>query len=1083
VDRGSQLNLGPLRRTLKTREVAQSSPPVRSRQLVASPLSCSCRPPSCLASCPTRSSLTENRRSKGLGDLWFEWGQLDINPCRWVERYASLCRPRAGQAAGLAAGLILVILLTSTIYTAPPADPESGLSISSGPGVVHASVVIGANTANESSAFWGVDLDGTLDPANHSLAATLNATPFTTLRYGADWADQTNWETGRQYTGSGSHSANYTSVTNNVADFAKLCQWIPSDRCYLGVPAEIDNVTTLLSEVNWLYNTTHWAPTCWAIGNEPQDWDHFDEPWVDWLTNTTTSPPTPTQFAGVVHSYTLALRSLNHNACIVGIESDSNVGVAGSWIQNVTRETSNVTEVAVHDYPDGHCAQTGGIYPPPLPLADLTLIQHEYSDIAVPAATVNGTKIPVDVHEFSIGLDTSPACIYVGQPVNAVFASAVIAQALSFGDPQLAFFRYACGGASCMLSSTLSKSPVYNDYSDVLSHMDVSRIYNVTASGTTTSGTFMVLGAAESGLNQSLLVVNANANTSALETVNVSQAVPVGWHARVYCETGTGSNTTSGLPSNATITLGNATTCVVQAGSPCSVAGCGVGMLAGASFKSNGVHTVGPINATQQSLLYLAISQDYDSGGAPTITDSQLTWTERANGSHSGDASLWIYTSTVPAGGVEHHTFSIKAGDGDLFAYIIMDFPSFSGFDLNLSSVPSPAFYSNADPSVPVSTTSEAASFVFVSTIAATGDTLALSPHPGEDVFNSTPSPSYAVSCILGVFPASDQSVGGTLSATESGWIVSGALDLTVTGNSSLSEIASVNDATGNRTLSGVTANSSDLLYLGVTQDYSGGAPPVISDSVLEWNLRDHETLPFVMGTNQESFWTYTATVPNGGISSHTLYVRASDSHQLGIILVDIKGVLGFDPNGSSILGASTFSGSRTPSTTISTNSQSVDLAFVGLADGTGPAIGLSPDSGEEVFNDAPTPAFSVSLLFAKGPAGSVVMGGTLGAMETGGIISDALDLPNSGNPTVVELSSGNDTSGTSTISGLNALGGDLLYLVVAQDSSSGGAPTITDSLLDWTVRSSFLGGGRVRGLELHCNRPSWGNLGTLVYT
>jgi len=464
-----------------------------------------------------------------------------------------------------------------------------------GPGYTitnNATITIGPSTETENSSFWGVSLDGTKDPGTKYVAALLNATPFTTLRYGSNWADQTNWSSGCQYNGSiNPTTGNYCwPASNTVVDFAKLCQWLPEDRCYLAVPAEINNTTVLRSEVGWLYNTTNWFPTCWAIGNEPALWTHFNKPWTSWRSSDD-SVPTPLEFARLVENYSKVLWQVDPGACIVGIESSGdfyNVNI-DSWIQSTTEVNPNITEVAFHDYPGQHCL---GPNAPPLSATNLTSIQRNYSSVV---RAINDTKIQLDVQEFSIGVGTpdlqygQPACRYVGQPPNAVFDSAVTAQALAAGDPQLVVFHFDCNGVSCLTynGTNSSTTAIFYVYSYVLSHMDISRIYNVTASGATV-GTYMVLGAGADGLNQSLLI--SNANQSEGETVNVTPAIPRGWSAIAYCQgPGPEANlSASQVPADGIIAMGNQSTCVIRASSPCSTSGCAVYAVA---FQETGLPT------------------------------------------------------------------------------------------------------------------------------------------------------------------------------------------------------------------------------------------------------------------------------------------------------------------------------------------------------------------------------------------------------------------------------------------------------------------------------------------------------------
>jgi hypothetical protein len=577
---------------------------------------------------------------------------------------------QGGLAAVLAVSIALSLLNVSAAMNAvgrssgglpggPFAPTELGTARPDYSITNNATITIRPSTQTENSTFWGVSLDGTKDPGTKYVAALLNETPFTTLRYGSNWADQTNWSSGCQYNGSIDPTTdNYCwPASNLVVDFAKLCQWLPEDRCYLAVPAEINSIQVLRSEVGWLHNTTHWWPTCWAIGNEPALWTHFNEPWTSWR-STDDSVPTPLEFAKLVENYSKVLWQVDPGACIVGIESSgdfSNVNI-DSWIQNTTQLNPNITEVAFHDYPGQHCV---GANAPPLSSENVTSIQRNYTSVI---KAINRSRILVDVQEFNIGVSTpdiqydQPACRYVGQPPNAVFDSAVTAQALAAGDPQLVVFHFDCDGASCLTDNgtPLSTTSVFYVYSYVLSHMEISRIYNVTSAGATV-GTYMVLGASADGLNQSLLI--SNANQSEGETVNVTPAIPPGWSAVAYCQgPGPEANlSTNPVPADGVVSLGNQSTCVIRASSPCSTSGCAV---YGVAFRETGLST----GASWSVVL---------NGGNQTAT-SNLTSIlfQLTNGTYTFAVSDILGYDPSPAGGsivvtgrgaVENVTFNVVA--------------------------------------------------------------------------------------------------------------------------------------------------------------------------------------------------------------------------------------------------------------------------------------------------------------------------------------------------------------------------------------------------------------------------------------
>jgi hypothetical protein len=885
---------------------------------------------------------------------------------------------------------------------------------------------VGANTANETSTFLGVSLDGTLNPAQSSVSNALNATSIKTLRYGADWADQTNWSKGCYYDDDNMCGG----LTNNVADFAKLCQWLPSDRCYLTVPAEIDDVSTLLYELKWLETTTGWLPTCWAIGNEPEDWTHFGIPWPSWSSGDA-STPDAAQFAAVVQAYTDAIRHFEPNACIVGIEANSVVENAGSWVQAVVSAQPNVTELSIHAYPDGHCV---GPHAPPLSLRNLTQIQYDFAEEAVP----NASGIPVDVHEFSIGEGTSPACRYVDTASNAVFVSAVVAQALAGGDLQIGFFRFGWGGDVCTTHSA-TYDPVFCDYSYVLDHMDTARVYNVTSSGTTV-GTWMVLGADDSGLNQSLLI--ANANQSNWENVSVGPAVPTGWNATTYCQSPYGVLTAQTLGSTGIVTLENQSTCVVQSASPCALTNCSVTKL-GSAANEYGNDTVPSFTAPAHSLLYLAIQQDYASGNPPSVyvANQKVVWTLRSENGHSGDAAFWVYTAPVRNGGVSAQTFTIRAADGYYYSYLLIDLIGFAGFDPNV--VPDTGYYATSTPDQSISASSDAIYLTFIGTESGGGN---ISPFSGEDVANGIVS-AYGVSLVYGVFAPSTQTVGGSFDTTgitgsTAVWESIDSVDVVTTGTSSVSLVSSAHDQTGTYTVPTFSEGAYDLLYLAVADNVGN---PTITDSSLTWNL--------CQGSDQE--YTYTSVVPAGGISGHSFSIRAPSGDNFGYLLVDLRGFAGSDTNVSSIPSTSSYTDARSFSSTISTNSEAEFLAFVST-DGPTSLSDLTPDTGFQVLVPDFGAPNAVALVYASEVATSMTIGGSFSTSTTGTALYDAVDIPINATATLSKTESGGGILSSTTVGPFSASASDELFLAVAQDYhvvlGTVEPPVITDSVLTWTL-------------------------------
>jgi hypothetical protein len=416
------------------------------------------------------------------------------------------------------------------------AGPAAQVSASPATLTVHGVV------ATETPNFWAVDVDGMTNAANSKAAALLNATPITTLRYGDNWVDETNWTTGCYYNGNSTCSP----ATGAPATFAALCQWL-HDQCVLGLPAETNSVSATMSLVHWLAAQTSWQPTCWAIGNEPQDWTHFNIPWTHWR-STDNSVATAAQFALDSANMTQALRQIYPGACVIGIENNDNVGRTGPWTSAVVAADPAINAVAIHSYPDNHCLG------PILSETNLTSLARQYQDAV---AVAHG--LPVYTHEFNVGLG---ACSALGTEAGSAFTSANIAQALEVGMPQFSYFQFYCSSTDCMVSSvTNAETPIYTLYSELLVHLDIAHIRNVTFSGGVNPETYAVQGS-NNATDSSLLV--SNAATSGWENLSLAGLTPSNWTGMVYAQNTLGQVTQMVYAPGMTLTLPPESTVVVS---------------------------------------------------------------------------------------------------------------------------------------------------------------------------------------------------------------------------------------------------------------------------------------------------------------------------------------------------------------------------------------------------------------------------------------------------------------------------------------------------------------------------------------
>jgi hypothetical protein len=423
-----------------------------------------------------------------------------------------------------------------TAASAPPATPAP--SNSDAP----LTLTINGISATETPYFWTMDVDGMPRSATSQVAALLNQTPIKTLRYGDAWVDETNWTTGCFHDDASSCSP----ATGSPASFATLCQWL-SDECVLGLPAETNNVSTATALIHWLATQTSWQPTCWAVGNEPQDWTHFNIPWSEW-SGSDRSYATARQFAQVAVNLTGAIREISPGVCVVGIESNDNVRSTASWTSAVVSADPNVSAVAIHSYPDNHCDG------PFLSGTNLTSLAREYK-----SAVAASDGLPVDTQEFNIGLGQ---CEALGTETNAVFASANAAQALELGMPQFGFFRFFCSGSDCVYdAATKSGTATYSLYSQLFTHMDIATVRNITLSGGRNAATYVAEGS-DNSTDRSILL--SNAATVGSEQISLQGIAPSNWTGMVYTQNTLGQVSEGPYSTGMTVSLPPLSTMVVK---------------------------------------------------------------------------------------------------------------------------------------------------------------------------------------------------------------------------------------------------------------------------------------------------------------------------------------------------------------------------------------------------------------------------------------------------------------------------------------------------------------------------------------
>ena len=436
-----------------------------------------------------------------------------------------------------------------TAWNATGESPDSGCLVVETSGI--GTFTINAQTATETPAFWGTYMDGL--SYTQAQRTALNNTNIISMKLSGNQMDEENWSNGCMYVGGSGGGCQ--AQQEDVLAYASLCQNNSAFQCELYVPGEINSPSTVAYLINWLVaHDGGWLPYCWAIGNEPEDWTHFNIPWTSWGVSDA-STVTDTQYAQDVLNITKTIRHLDPGSCIVGLESNGNPSHLPTWLPALSAAVTNLTQFAYHYDPtvSVNCSATS--IASWLGATELTTAFVDYATEGAP----NAGGLPLGIHEYH------QKCL-LGTEGEAAWFSAGIAQGLELGVGSIFFLRYAGSGSdglASMVQPNGSTNQVYDLYPNLFAHMDVTTVHNVTMN-IRNNATFAVQG--EAGpKNNSLLIVNAHPTD--WENYSLTGIDPSNWTGRIYMQTGYGDFI---LPYTAgmVLTIPNQSEAVVQLAAP-----------------------------------------------------------------------------------------------------------------------------------------------------------------------------------------------------------------------------------------------------------------------------------------------------------------------------------------------------------------------------------------------------------------------------------------------------------------------------------------------------------------------------------
>ncbi len=367
----------------------------------------------------------------------------------------------------------------------------------------------GVKIAETSSGFFGVVAQTSLSTgitSDGSLGKFLNETPFETFTY-TQQTDQCNLSADREYSNSGTYT---TGCGYNVADFKAWCgSRAATCRSILVLPGENNNSGEDGSIANYIVNTLHFQPTYFAIGNEPELWTHYGEPWSSWKT-TDDVAPTALAYAFDVKGAIKAVRSVDPSARFIGIESDCSC--EPTWFAAVAKiDGPNLAAIAYHSYPSENDQTTVTASEFMAPLSGATNITASYASVRAAIATscTQCATLPILVTEYNSGPGWAPSNL-AGSFSDAVFLAASTVQALEENVSMFSVFHLQSDDTSyawSLLDAQNGVSPAGELYSDLLSHLELGGVVNDRVS-TSVGNVWSVM--TRSGAQHTLLVVNAN---------------------------------------------------------------------------------------------------------------------------------------------------------------------------------------------------------------------------------------------------------------------------------------------------------------------------------------------------------------------------------------------------------------------------------------------------------------------------------------------------------------------------------------------------------------------------------------------
>lgn len=373
-----------------------------------------------------------------------------------------------------------------------------------GPTVVSGTVSIGTGAPMTlAPTFWAADVQG--DPATPQILSFLEATPVRYVRgINLEGYDAL---TGLAYARGGG----LVPWTTSVPDWKSFCESL-SCHMIVTLPAEVNSTEIDIADVNYLEANYSFAPEYFALGNEPQGWANFNQPFSSTpVTNGTRLTPETAGLGGyVVNREAMALDTRFPGIRLIGIQSATCAN--DLFLSAFAVEDSASTEISsCHMYPGGN----PGVSSESAFLSSSSVTRLASSLTATRAALAAACATcdqPLWVTEFNAAQGGADAPYMTGWP-EVPFIAAQFVQLVEIGAPMFSFFEVACSGSPFdLLGPGCSYTPTARLYTDVFDAFRSAAMEPASFSGSL-PGLYLLEGANASG--HSLLVVNTNTHLTA----------------------------------------------------------------------------------------------------------------------------------------------------------------------------------------------------------------------------------------------------------------------------------------------------------------------------------------------------------------------------------------------------------------------------------------------------------------------------------------------------------------------------------------------------------------------------------------